>query len=397
MAGSDNTLYLYTSLTAGSSHIITATSRLETILKANKIPFQAIDIATDDAARRLWGRYSKGRKLPGLVKFRTIIGLSQKDLEQIEEWNEYGELKAEIGSVTDPNDFSSSAAIQKTAVESVAPKPVAAPTNTTTTAPSSENTSGMSTPHIQIQNPPVSEIKEDQRTLALRLAGEEAAAKAKDNARSKLGAKPPTTEAEGKALPTSNPKAKGTEPIPDTAGKSPAAAAATTSTSPTTSSNKQEDKREYSQSPAGRRSSVAPEIIPPLKRPSLADESAAVSTANFRAENAEALGLIGHHRGSIISATTEDEQEKVRKDIRASVSEAPADGDIQALRQSAAEKEKENTTIAEDEEEDEGAVEEEDDEKLGEKKEDKTTSLKSDDTQKQETKDESKAGVSVED
>jgi hypothetical protein len=71
----DSTLYLYTSLTAGSSHIITATSRLETILKANKIAFQAIDIATDDAARRLWGRYSKGRKLPGLVKYNTIIGV----------------------------------------------------------------------------------------------------------------------------------------------------------------------------------------------------------------------------------------------------------------------------------------------------------------------------------
>lgn len=71
----DSTLYLYTSLTAGSSHIITATSRLETILKANKIAFQAIDIATDDAARRLWGRYSKGRKLPGLVKYKTIIGV----------------------------------------------------------------------------------------------------------------------------------------------------------------------------------------------------------------------------------------------------------------------------------------------------------------------------------
>jgi len=36
----DPRLFLYTSLTAGSSHIITATSRLETILKANKIPFR---------------------------------------------------------------------------------------------------------------------------------------------------------------------------------------------------------------------------------------------------------------------------------------------------------------------------------------------------------------------
>lgn len=71
----DNTLYLYTSLTAGSSHIVTATARLETILKANKLPFQAIDVATDDAARKLWGRRSRGRKLPGLVKSGMIVGV----------------------------------------------------------------------------------------------------------------------------------------------------------------------------------------------------------------------------------------------------------------------------------------------------------------------------------
>ena len=71
----DPTLYLYTSLTAGSSHIITATSRLETILKANKIPFRALDVATDEKARMLWGRRSKGKKLPGLVKFGSIVGV----------------------------------------------------------------------------------------------------------------------------------------------------------------------------------------------------------------------------------------------------------------------------------------------------------------------------------
>ncbi|RMZ74887.1 hypothetical protein DV737_g5636, partial [Chaetothyriales sp. CBS 132003] len=89
---SDSTLYLYTSLTAGSSHIITATSRLETILKANKIPFRAVDCATDEKARMLWGRRANGRKLPGLVKFGNVIG----DIEQVEEWNEFGELTEQI-------------------------------------------------------------------------------------------------------------------------------------------------------------------------------------------------------------------------------------------------------------------------------------------------------------
>ncbi|KAK1075803.1 hypothetical protein LTR74_000211 [Friedmanniomyces endolithicus] len=91
----DPRLFLYTSLTAGSSHIITATSRMETILKANKIPFQAIDIATDEKARRLWQRRAAKRKLPGLVKEGYVIG----DLDEVEEWNEFGELKENIGPV----------------------------------------------------------------------------------------------------------------------------------------------------------------------------------------------------------------------------------------------------------------------------------------------------------
>lgn len=71
----DPRLFLYTSLTAGSSHIVTATSRMETILKANKIPFQAIDLATDEQARRLWQRRAGKRKLPGLVKEGFVVGV----------------------------------------------------------------------------------------------------------------------------------------------------------------------------------------------------------------------------------------------------------------------------------------------------------------------------------
>jgi hypothetical protein len=78
----DPELYLYTSLTAGSSHIVTATSRMETILKANRIPFKAIDLATDEKARMLWGRRAgkdesgRARKLPGLVQMGLIVGVS---------------------------------------------------------------------------------------------------------------------------------------------------------------------------------------------------------------------------------------------------------------------------------------------------------------------------------
>jgi hypothetical protein len=77
----DPSLYLYTSLTSGSSHIVTATSRLETILKANRIPFKALDVATDDKARMLWGRRAgkdesgRMRKLPGLVQEGLVVGV----------------------------------------------------------------------------------------------------------------------------------------------------------------------------------------------------------------------------------------------------------------------------------------------------------------------------------
>ncbi|KAK5130891.1 hypothetical protein LTR08_001554 [Meristemomyces frigidus] len=91
----DPRLFLYTSLTAGSSHIVTATSRMETILRANRIAFQAVDLATDERARRLWQRRGGGRKLPGLVREGFILG----DLDAIEEWNEFGELKENIGPV----------------------------------------------------------------------------------------------------------------------------------------------------------------------------------------------------------------------------------------------------------------------------------------------------------
>lgn len=77
----DPALYIYTSLTAGNMHIVTATSRLETILRANRVPFKAIDLATDEKARMLWGRRAgkaadgRARRLPGLVQMGMILGV----------------------------------------------------------------------------------------------------------------------------------------------------------------------------------------------------------------------------------------------------------------------------------------------------------------------------------
>ncbi|KAI5796572.1 hypothetical protein EDC01DRAFT_45998 [Geopyxis carbonaria] len=87
------TWFLLTSLTSGSSTIITATSRLEHLLKSHKIAFKAVDLATDAKAKRLWQWKGKGRRLPALVKDGVVMG----NYEELEEWNEYGELKQNLG------------------------------------------------------------------------------------------------------------------------------------------------------------------------------------------------------------------------------------------------------------------------------------------------------------
>jgi hypothetical protein len=71
-----DTIFLLTSLTSGSSSIITATSRLEHILKSNKVAFKAVDLATDDKARRLWQWKGKGKRLPGVAKNGEVLGVS---------------------------------------------------------------------------------------------------------------------------------------------------------------------------------------------------------------------------------------------------------------------------------------------------------------------------------
>ncbi|KAI2629021.1 hypothetical protein GGS21DRAFT_234817 [Xylaria nigripes] len=140
---SDPALYIYTSLTAGSSHIVTATSRLETILRANRIPFKALDIATDEKARMLWGRRAgkdhngRMRKLPGLVQMGMVLG----DLVEIEEWNEYAELKEHVTIYYD--DFTIPPKSQ--ALAPVAMRPLNQPFPTSGVAPSAA-ASASSTP-----------------------------------------------------------------------------------------------------------------------------------------------------------------------------------------------------------------------------------------------------------
>ncbi|KAL9105704.1 MAG: hypothetical protein Q9187_008669 [Circinaria calcarea] len=202
----DPTLWLYTSLTAGSSQIITATSRLEGILKANKIPFKALDVATDEKARMLWGRRAGKRKLPGLVRMGMIVG----NYEEVEEWNEYGELKENIGSDTISTSTPSAANTPSKAppfTSSTLQTPQSTTTNPPASAPTSTSTIASPAPH----QPPQSTVS-TPLTLAMRQAGHEAAKKAGDSKKASLSAKPlPSTLAKlDNSGPTGLPPPSGT-------------------------------------------------------------------------------------------------------------------------------------------------------------------------------------------
>ncbi|KAG6042054.1 hypothetical protein E4U41_006175 [Claviceps citrina] len=187
----DPALYIFTSLTAGSSHIVTATSRLETILRANRVPFKAVDIATDEKARRLWGRRAgkddggRPRKLPGLVQEGMVIG----DLVEIEDWNEYGELKQHVkiyyDEYTIPNMHNKPPEPKRLAKPAAKP---AVPTNTPVASkaaappapplPEAKPSSGATAP--KPGDKPVPAGKQTTTALPIRSVADEAAQKAKE-------------------------------------------------------------------------------------------------------------------------------------------------------------------------------------------------------------------------
>ncbi|KAG5931366.1 hypothetical protein E4U60_006150 [Claviceps pazoutovae] len=193
----DPALYIFTSLTAGSSHIVTATSRLETILRANRVPFKAVDIAVDDKARMLWGRRAgkddagRLRKLPGLVQEGLVIG----DLVEIEDWNEYGELKQHVKIYYDehtiPNIHNKPPEPKKTqkpaAKPAVAKNTAVATSKTAPAAPPAPSlpkakakpSSSSSTPTTTKTGTKTPDA-ESQTTLPMRSVADEAAQKAKE-------------------------------------------------------------------------------------------------------------------------------------------------------------------------------------------------------------------------
>ena len=167
---------------------------METILKANKIQFRALDVATDEKARMLWGRRAGKRKLPGLVRMGMIVG----DIEEVEEWNEYGELRENVEPGPRPTPSATTTPSKTPAVPSSDILSKAPTTTPDTPSKPLPITSSSETP----PRPLISSI-DSPLTTAMRQAGFEAAkkagdAKAKARAevlqRSKAGTDTPTSE-----------------------------------------------------------------------------------------------------------------------------------------------------------------------------------------------------------
>ena len=144
---------------------------METILKANKIKFQALDVATDEKARMLWGRRAGKRKLPGLVRMGMIVG----DLEEVEEWNEYGELKDNVEPAPRPAPSAPATPSKVPAALSSEVMSKTPSTNPVTPSKLSPNKSSTDTP-----SRPSTSSTDSPLTTAIRQAGFEAARKAGD-------------------------------------------------------------------------------------------------------------------------------------------------------------------------------------------------------------------------
>lgn len=249
--------------------------------------------------------------------------LMEQDLEQIEDWNEHGELRDVINNVED--------------LDSVPAAATTTTTTDTTDAPPATPGSGAEPKQstIKIQSPP--STKDETATIAMRQAGQEAALKAKGANNPSPAIAPTAPEDELKLEPQTIPQP------PMTAG--------------TESELKDSYPSEQGQGQGGqsvRRPSI-PELAGnvPNQRPALAvvPEVAAVSSGNLRADNLEALGLVEHDRGSIVSATSEEEMRRVARDVRQSVSDGSAEV-VNAVRLSAREKGMGSLDVEEDKEND---------------------------------------------
>ncbi|TRX93923.1 hypothetical protein FHL15_005305 [Xylaria flabelliformis] len=415
----DPALYIYTSLTAGSSHIVTATSRLETILRANRVPFKALDIATDEKARMLWGRRAgkddggRMRKLPGLVQMGMVLG----DLVEIEEWNEYGELKQHVTIYYD--DFTIPPKSQ--APPPVAMRPLNQPFPKSGIAPSSSHTAATTTPVTSkgVPAPPAPPLPTDKDKAKIALSSpnstgtakkvanaaatatapihnlaEEAAQKAKkvqlDRLREKVHGKkdtPSSSTAEGKDKENKIPDAA--DPKHTKKATSAAADSVSASISNLTLASDGPASAVGIQSPTtGKwRSGASSDggAQPLLQSP---------TTGTWKAGANRGIGeTITQHRGSVVASASEEEIAAIEK--AEAIPEVDSSEEEDEEEEDESEDESEDEEDEEDEEEDEDDDEDEDDEEDDDDDDDDEDDEDEDEDEDEESEDDNKKTAKV--
>lgn len=256
-------------------------------------------------------------------------------MDQIEEWNEYGELKMQIRALSSmatgaPPAIGSSignAPGMRTASSVTTPAPTPSPT------PSA-------TKHIQIQDPlekPSASTDKDGNpiTLALRQAGADAASKARENTKTKLA--PAATKTEGKKTEEKEgEKNEGKKEDEKTEVSAEEARKTEVKEEEKNEEEKEDEKEKEEKESPPTNSDISPSLdLPPTtesastdasnpERPGLRKDSAVESSLNIHAENVNLLGMSGHYRTSGVSATSKEERESVAYD-RASLQKDVAD------------------------------------------------------------------------
>jgi hypothetical protein len=105
---------------------------------------------------------------------------------------------------------------------------------------------------------------------------------------------------------------------------------------------KEPAKEEVPLASRAHRGSVACELpddapgSPTPKRPALVPENAAMSSANFHVDNAEMLGLVGHHRGSRVPTLSNAAEDEGVHELRKSISQ-DSTNNLDAIRKEARE------------------------------------------------------------
>lgn len=127
----------------------------------------------------IWGRRAgkdesgRVRKIPGLVQMGLVIG----DLVEVEDWNEYGELKQHV-TIYHEGGTPARTTPAGTPSKAPVPAPAVAPVTQENKKPEPPTSAGV--PKSVVEEKPAAAPQPSPISLALRQAGQEAAQKAKD-------------------------------------------------------------------------------------------------------------------------------------------------------------------------------------------------------------------------